>query len=109
MIEYGKPASNQMQAQGLGADGDITMKQARAWIAENPDAWAFYKALAADESSNGNEASPNYVLQAMRHRKRVSVRNGFGPYFARIAMEEDPSIKLRIARSKADGFTEAVL
>ena len=31
------------------------------------------------------------------------------PYLARIAMEQDPEIRMRVARSDADQYTTAVL
>lgn len=108
MIDYGKPASNQMQLEGM-ADGCEEMKEARQWVGLHFSEWCRYKEIARAECACGNEASPNFVLQSMRHRCKVSVKNAMAPYLARIAMEEDPSIRFRTARSKADGWTGATL
>lgn len=57
----------------------------------------------------GRYASPNLMLQLMRNEFRVSVPNAYAAPLARIAMEQDSSIRFRLARSKVDGWTEAVL
>lgn len=49
------------------------------------------------------------MLQLMRNEFRVSVPNAYAAPLARIAMEQDSSIRFRLARSKVDGWTEAVL
>lgn len=109
MIDCGKPASNQMQLDGLGLEGGETMAEARMWVGLHFSEWCRYKEIARDECRGGSLASPNFVLQSMRHRCKVSVKNALAPYLARIAMEEDPHIRFRTARSAADGWTEAVL
>lgn len=108
MIDCGKPASNQMQLDGLWCEGEEEMREARMWVGTHFSDWCRYKEIAREQSSEGY-ASPNFVLQSMRHRCRVSVKNALAPYLARIAMEEDPSIRFRTARSRADGFTTVQL
>lgn len=109
MIDCGAPASNQMQLDGM-ADGCDEMREAREWVGLHFSDWCRYKQIARDECAGGGcEASPNYVLQALRHERHISMKNAMAPYLARIAMEEDPYIRFRTARSKADGWTEATL
>lgn len=107
MIDYGKPASNQMEAD-LESQGAQAMREAHEWIEAHPDAWEGYLRVARSDSVHGM-ASPNFVLQSVRHYSRVSVRNALAAPLARIAMEQDSRIKFRTARSKVDGFCEVVL
>lgn len=109
MIDCGRPASNQMQLDGLGCEGGELMDEARAWVGLHFSEWCWYKDLARRKSEGGGKASPNFCLQAMRDHFRVSVKNALAPCLARIAMEEDPSIRFRLARSVADGYTTARL
>lgn len=109
MIDCGRPASNQMQLDGLGLEGGEEMAEARMWVGTHFSEWCRYKDIARSECAGGSLASPNYVLQSMRHECKVSVKNAMAPYLARIAMEEDPHIKFRTARSRADGFTAVTL
>lgn len=111
MIDYGKPASNQMQMQlpGCSDVGAELMEEARKWVARHPHEWIYYKEVALEQCSDGTEASPNFCLQTMRNRMKVSVRNSYAPAFARIAMEQDKNIKFRVAASSVDGFTTAKL
>lgn len=110
MIDYGKPASNQMALElpGYSDEGQERMKEARRWVGMHFNEWAWFKDEALRDSENGY-ASVNYLLQAMRHKFKVSIKNAYAPCFARIAMEEDPRIKFRTAASKVDGFTSAKL
>lgn len=107
MIDYGEAPSNQCQLD-TNEKGAKLMRDARAWIEANPDAWEGYMII-AKSNSVGGKASPNYVLQTVRNSYRVSVRNALAPALARIAMEIDPSVNFRLAKSQADGFCEAVL
>lgn len=111
MIDYGKPASNQsqMQIDGFSDRGLELMEEARLWVGRHYEAWMFYRSLARRKCAEGGIASPNYCLQAMRDMKCVSVPNSYAPCFARIAMEQEPGLKFRLAKSKVDGFTKAVL
>lgn len=106
MIDYGEAPSNQT-ALPL-TDGYDLMQEVRKWIEDNPDAWDRYMMIAVTESVYG-EISPNYVIQILRHRHKVSVRNGFAPVLARIAMEQNDRVRFRIARSKVDGYCEVKL
>ncbi len=110
MIEYGKPASNQMELElpGFSTEGQELMEEARLWAARHYSEWQWFKAEARRDSVNGY-ASADYLLQAMRRKFKVSVKNAFAPCFARIAMEEDANIKFRTAESKVDGFTKVKL
>ena len=106
--EKAKPASNQMQLglEGLTDGGLELMQEARKWRAQHHiPVWLGYMALARKCSEGGQKASPNYVLQAIRHEYHVKVPNTYAPALARIAMEEDPSINFRLSKSRVDGFT----
>lgn len=113
MIDYGQAASNQMQMEfeGMTSQGAERMREAREWIGCHFNEWCDYKRFArADmESSPDGKASPNYVLQTMRHRCKVSVKNHLAPYLARIAMEQVPDLAFRIARCEGDGYAQVAL
>ena len=49
------------------------------------------------------------MIQMMRAVRHVSVRNGHAAALARMAMERDPDLRFKLAKSRFDGFTEAVL
>lgn len=106
MIDYGDKPSNQCELPLT--DGHALMEEVRAWIVDNPDAWEKYLLIAKAESIYG-KVSPNLVIQLLRFRQKVSVRNSYAPVLARIAMEEDDSIRFRLAKSKVDGFCEVKL
>lgn len=108
MIYYGEKPSNQNKI-ALGDDeGFLLMQEARQWVEDNPKGWELYLMIAKAESLFG-EISPNYVIQILRHRHKVSVRNNYAPVLARIAMEQDDMIRFRLAKSKVDGFCEVKL
>lgn len=108
MIDYGEDPSNQSKF-GLEDDGGfLLMQEVRQWVDDNPGAWEVYMIIAKAESAFG-KISPNYVMQILRHRHKVSVRNAYAPVLARIAMEQDDEIRFRLAKSKVDGFCEVAL
>lgn len=111
MIKYGEPPSNQLRLELAGTSdaGMELIKEARLWAGRNYKAWLCYKNIARKQCAQGKEASPNYCLQVMRNEMKISVKNSYAPAFARIAMEEDPSLKFRVAKSKVDGFTTVKL
>ena len=111
MIDYGEKPSNQMQLDmpGYQDEGKELMDEARKWAALHFEEFMWYKAQARAASVNGGKASPNYLLQSMRHHFKVSIPNAYAPCLARIAMEQDKTIKFRLAKSKVDGFTGARL
>lgn len=111
MIDYGEKPENQMQLDlpGVTDDGKALMDEARRWAALHFEEFCWYKGHARAACVNGGKASPNYELQSMRHRFKVSIPNAYAPCLARIAMEQDKGIKFRLARSKVDGFTEVRL
>lgn len=106
---YAKQPDNQLSFDGLGTKGEVRMKEARLWTREHISEWTWYKRRALEKSSQGFRPSPNFMLQAMRDEFRVSIPNALAPYLARIAMEENPAISFRTARSDADAYTTAVL
>ena len=108
MIDYGEKPSNQNKMALEDDGGFLLMQEVRQWIEENPNAWEIYMMIAKAESRFG-EMSPNYAIQILRHRHKVSVRNGYAPVLARIAMEKDEDIRFRLAKSKVDGFCEVKL
>lgn len=121
MIDCGPAPSNQSEL-ALGSKGDLNMQGAREWVHDNPEHWERYMRLARYMSCGDERPSPNFIRELTRHgfdvvpggiaqnvRRRVSVRNAFAPCLARIAMEQDGSIRFKTARSSADGFTDARL
>lgn len=102
---------NQMALPGLDHKGEQRMADARAWVKTHPEEFGWYKADAKRECSRTHDgkASPNRALYVMRIRFGIELPNHLAPYLARIAMEQDPSIRMRVARSDADQYTTAVL
>ena len=87
------------------------MADARTWVASHPDEWAWYKRNARQECrrTHDGKASPNRALYGMRIAFSIELPNHLAPYLARIAMEQDPEIRMRVARSDADMYTTARL
>ena len=102
---------NQSALPGMDAKGERRMADARAWVASHPDEWAWYKRNARQECrrTHDGKASPNRALYGMRIAFSIELPNHLAPYLARIAMEQDPEIRMRVARSDADQYTTAVL
>lgn len=106
MIDFGEKPSNQTQ---LGVtDGYDLMQEVREWVEGHPAEWERYLDIATSESAYG-EVSPNYAIQVLRHRCRVSIPNSYAPALARLAMEKSDRIRFRIAKSKVDGFCDMIL
>ena len=106
-----EPPSGQMALPGLDSKGERRMKEARRWAYTHPEEFSWYKAMARDEcaKTHDGKASPNRCIYAMRIRFSVELPNHLVPYLARIAMEQDPAIRMRVARSDADQYTVARL
>lgn len=102
---------NQMALPGLDPKGEQRMLEARAWVKAHPEEWGWYKSNARREcaKTHDGKASPNRCIYGMRITFGIELPNHLAPYLARIAMEQDPSIRMRVARSNADGYTTAVL
>ena len=102
---------NQMALPGLDPKGEQRMLKARAWVKAHPEEWGWYKANARREcaKTHDGKASPNRCIYGMRIMFGIELPNHLAPYLARIAMEQDPSIRMRVARSDADGYTTAVI
>ena len=102
---------NQMALPGLDPKGEQRMIEARTWVKAHPDEWRWYKDNARNECARTHDrkASPNRCIYGMRIRFGIELPNHLAPYLARIAMEQDPSIRMRVARSDADGYTTARL
>lgn len=106
-----QPPENQCALPGLDPKGEQRMKDARQWVAVHPDEWGAYKDMARRECSRTHDgkASPNRCIYGMRITFGIELPNHLAPYLARIAMEQDPEIRMRVARSDADQYTTAVL
>lgn len=106
-----KPTSDQMDLPGLDGKGEQRMADARAWVASHPNEFGWYKDSARREcaETHDGKASPNRRIYAMRIIFGIELPNHLAPYLARIAMEQDPSIRMRVARSDADVYTTAVI
>lgn len=103
--------SNQMALPGLDAKGEQRMADARRWVAMHPEEFGWYMDNARRECARTHDgkASPNRALYGMRIRFSIELPNHLAPYLARIAMEKDPAIRMRVARSDADQYTSARL
>lgn len=106
-----EPPSGQLAIPGLDQRGEQRMREARRWAYTHRDEFAWYMRAARDECSRARDgkASPNRCLYGMRMAFGVELPNHYAPYLARIAMERDASISMRVARSDADGYTTARL
>ena len=82
--------------------------KAREWVENNPLDWEKYMMIAKAESRFG-ELSPNYPIAILRHRHHVKVKTDYAPYLARIAYEQDQSLRFRLRKSRADGFCKVKL
>lgn len=102
---------NQMALPGLDPKGEQRMIEARAWVEAHPDEFGWYKSQARRECARTHDgkASPNRCIYGMRITFSIELPNHLAPYLARIAMEQDKTIRMRVARSDADGYTTAVL
>lgn len=100
-----------MTLPGLDPKGEQRMAEARAWVAAHPEEWGWYKRNARQECkrTHDGKASPNRCIYGMRIAFSIELPNHMAPYLARIAMEQDPGIHMRVARSDADSYTTAVL
>lgn len=103
--------SDQTALPGLDHKGEQRMKDARQWVATHTDEWRFYKDAARSECerTHDRKASPNRCLYGLRIRFGIELPNHLAPYLARIAMEQDPGIRMRVSRSDADCYTTARL
>ena len=103
--------SNQSALPGLDPKGEQRMAEARAWVAAHPEEWGWYRRNARQECrrTHDGKASPNRCIYGMRIAFSIELPNHMAPYLARIAMEQDPDIRMRVARSDADQYTTAVL
>ena len=106
-----RPPENQCALPGLDPKGERRMADARRWVATHPDEFEFYKRLARTEcgKTHDRKASPNRCIYAVRIHYGIELANAMAPYLARIAMEQDPGIRMRVARSDADQYTTAAL
>lgn len=102
---------SQMALPGLDPKGEQRMIEARAWVEDHPGEFGWYKSQARRECARTHDgkASPNRCIYGMRITFGIELPNHLAPYLARIAMEQDPSIRMRVARSDADQYTTAVL
>lgn len=102
---------NQMALPGLDPKGEQRMLEAREWVKAHPEEWRWYKSNARRECARTHDgkASPNRCIYGMRITFGIELPNHLAPYLARIAMEQDKTIRMRVARSDADGYTTAVL
>lgn len=102
---------NQMALPGLDPKGEQRMADARAWVKAHPVEFAWYMDATRRECvrTHDRKASPNRCIYGMRITLGIELPNHLAPYLARIAMEQDPSIRMRVAHSDADGYTTAVL
>lgn len=90
--------------------GAKLMADARRWAALHYFEWLYFKQCARDATAAKGHARANFCIEAMREKFQCKVPNAYAPCFARIAMEQNPhDIRFKCGRSKADGFTTAVL
>lgn len=104
MIDCGRPPSNQSELR-LGDSDEAGWAEAREWAEDRPDDFEWRLAFAREHHG----ASPNFMIQMMRAVRHASARNGHAAALARMAMERDPDLRFKPAKSRFDGFAEAVL
>lgn len=100
-----KPRSNQAQIGGMGLEGERDVREVRAWIEANPNAYNFMVRNARRLNRKGY-VSANYLVNMVRNELHVKVKNGYAAAFARIIEQENPELKgaFRMHGSRADGF-----
>lgn len=107
-----KPCDNQiaMQLPGLTTEGQRRYEEAVAWKMEHRfDAWQEIMRMAREDTRTRGCASMKRIIEDVRYRRRVKVSNELTSALARLALEEDPTLKFKTQRSSVDGFTTAVL
>lgn len=109
--KYAKPASDQMQLElpGLSDDGYELMQEARLWAGRHYTEFMWLKNEARRRNKRGQIPSPPFLCDLMRDEFNCKLPNAYRAPLARIAMEQDPSLKFNLKASKVDGFTKAVL
>lgn len=100
-----EPRSMQGQLSGLGLEGERDVSEARAWIAENRDAWDFMVDNARRLHRKGY-VSANYLVNMVRNELHVKVKNGYAPVLSRIMEQEHPDLQgaFRMHKSQSDGY-----
>lgn len=108
---YSKPPSNQKALPNslFPTEGGERMDEAREWVRENPAAWEWMVAQAAEECSQGGYTSIKRLAAGARFQFRVHVNDKLTSSLARIMLEEHPGIRLKVRRSMADAYTTATL
>lgn len=113
MIDYGPEPDNQMGLDVPGVDDTARERweQAKAWKDSHFKEWTFYKRNAWNECclAQDRKASPNTCLSDTRRKFRTSLPNAWAAALARMAMEEDPRLQFRMARSMFDPIAETKL
>lgn len=110
-MRAGEPTGDQLALPGFGGKGEERMAEAREWVSSHPEEWGWYKDAARRECARTHDrkASPNRCIYGVRINFGVELPNHLSPYLARIAMEQDSAIRMRVSRSDADAYTTAVL
>lgn len=87
------------------------MSEARNWVADNPDAWAFMVSRSIHETNAEREFGMKQLIEETRRKdfvdvwgKRASLDNTLSPAFARILIEQHPECRryMRIKRALID-------
>lgn len=109
-----KPASNQLQLEGLGVKEEETDKEVRKWVMQHRfTEWAYFIEQAQEMTRTKGVASSKCITEQMRYKYGCKVSNDWTPYFARIALEQakeqNLTIKFKINKSKADPYAKVVL
>lgn len=99
----------QEQLPGLEDGPAKLVKDVRLWVFLHREEWEFFKSFARSHQQGSRGASPNFCLQSMRNEFCCSIPNAYAPVLARIAMEQDRSIRFSINHSKVDEFVRVVL
>lgn len=113
MINYGQSPDNQTQLElpGVNDRARAIWNDAKIWTLTHFSEWSYYRANALKECelATDGKASPNLCLSDVRRRFHVEIPNAWAPALARMAMEEDPRLDFRLAKSMFDACASVKL
>ncbi|MEG0374678.1 MAG: hypothetical protein RR505_08245 [Raoultibacter sp.] len=107
------PPSNQMAFEGMGAEGEELMSEARLWTELNRfGMWAWWIRTAKADGDATGYISADAITHALRREFGIKMSNNMTPCFARIFLEglskaeyEKYRPMIKVGRSKVDTFT----
>ncbi|NGM16978.1 hypothetical protein GMI70_02970 [Eggerthellaceae bacterium zg-893] len=79
------------------------VEEAVRWTEQHPEAWEW---MVEQAVSARGRASMRWIMEGMRRRFRVRVKNGHAPIFTRLIRLDHPDVPFCLARSQYDRLFE---